>query len=61
MKLITPFALVAMLAMGEGLSTRKHNFITLDNLEPNQLGNLMNGDWKSMLPDNIKRLMKTDE
>ena len=63
MKLLTILVITTLLVLTISVkeNKQKHKFITLDNLDPNQLGSLMKGDWKAMLPDSIKKLMKTEE
>ena len=44
-----------------GLSQHSHRFLSLDSLsDQNMLIGLMNGDWKSNLPDNMKKFLATN-
>ena len=44
-----------------GLSQHNHQFLSLDTLsDESMLIGLMNGDWKSNLPNNLKSLLATN-
>ena len=35
--------------------------MSLDNMDPSQLVNLMDGNWKAMLPEPLKGLLKNND
>lgn len=58
-KIVVVFTL--FLTMVCGLSQFNHRFLSLDTLsDPSMLIGLMNGDWKSNLPDNLKQFLATN-
>ena len=61
MKLYTIILVAVTILVAHGAKTQKHKFISLDNMDPSQLVSLMKGDWKAMLPEPLKSLLKNDD